>query len=333
MRSVCRGSGRRWSTAGAAGSAATRWRWCSGRSDFVPSCSKAAIGSSDAPSWPRSTSCRQRCRWSSSAAPRAPARACCCARLPSAASRCLTSRRSPTTEAPCSVSSPGNGNRRRRRSTPRYGMRFAASTRRGRSSSRARARRSATCAWRRCSCSGCGCRRVCGWRSRPTRAWAFSCASTTSSSATSTRSAPASTRCARCAAARRSPAGRRRRGPVASTTSWGGGGARSRPRGRARRAGRPLRPHLPAVDGAQLRRARRCAGPGRMERRRRDPGHHRRAGVRGGGRAQAAFLSQFSSCSEPPISSPLTNTCGTVCALATAPTTLLRTVCDSGTSA
>ena len=48
--------------------------------------------------------------------------------------------------------------------------------------------------------------------------------------------------------------------------------------------------------------------------------------------AHAAFFAQRSSSSQPPMRLPLTKTCGTVCALAIAPTTRLRTLWSSGTS-
>ena len=51
------------------------------------------------------------------------------------------------------------------------------------------------------------------------------------------------------------------------------------------------------------------------------------------GRAHAALRAQRSSASRPPMRWPLMNTCGTVLSPVRAPTTRLRTVCASGTSA
>ena len=73
----CRATGRR-RLRGAAASAATRSGWCSGRSAFGSSCSRAATRRFAAPSSPRSRRCRPRSPSSPSAARPGRARACCC---------------------------------------------------------------------------------------------------------------------------------------------------------------------------------------------------------------------------------------------------------------
>ena len=65
--------------------------------------------------------------------------------------------------------------------------------------------------------------------------------------------------------------------------------------------------------------------------------NHLRSGIRSFGKFRlgprhAALRRNASSSLVPPIKRPLTNTCGTVCAPAIAPTALVRIVCGSGTS-